>query len=180
MAAIKQRAPANLERYLWAVLIQEPFVWAASQWWGDRSVRYAVAYCLFVAPILYCACRIALDCLRTRHYRCRAVAVALIIATVTTKTAAKDIQGDYPVISLTEGFVLVWVASLCGFLLPYLKRRDLIGTLVALWLAQAGYSFGWCLHGHKWDVVNWILPPALGIACFSVLAWRLRATPCEV
>jgi hypothetical protein len=86
----------------------------------------------------------------------------------------KPVDG-FAVISLVEGFFLVWCGSLCAFLAPYTRHPDLVFPLAVFWLALALYDFGWVLHGHVWDRINWLVPPALGMATFSLLALRLRA-----
>jgi hypothetical protein len=88
----------------------------------------------------------------------------------------KPVNG-YLAISLAEGFVLAWAGTLTVFLAPYMRRPDLIFPLGVFWLAQAGYSFGWTLNWREWQEINWLVPPALGICCFSWLAYRLRAVP---
>jgi hypothetical protein len=178
MLAIRNHPPANVERYLWAVLAQIPFCLAANAWWGIWSVEYAAVYVFFTGLILWCICRIALDCLRERQYRLRAAAIMFILAVMLVKMAftglPRPVDG-FAMISLIEGFVLAWCGSLCAFLAPYTRRPDLIFPLAVFWLALALYDFGWVLHGRMWDRINWLVPPALGVCCFSLLAWRLRA-----
>jgi len=182
MLAIRQRAPANIERYLWAVLVYIPFVWVGHSWYGDWSWQYAAIYTFFTAMILWCVCHITLDCLRTRHWRLRAAGITFILAASLTKLAylggPKPVSG-YLAISLAEGFILAWAGTLTAFLAPYVKRPDLIFPLAVFWLVQAGYSFGWTLNWKEWEEINWLVPPALGICCFSWLAYRLRAVPVE-
>jgi hypothetical protein len=177
MAAIKQQPPANLARYLWAQLVYIPFIWATNAWWGDRSWQYATVYCLFTTRILYAVCRITLDCLRTRRWRLRALAVSFILAAVLTRIAflgiPKPLSG-FLAISLAEGFVLAWAGTLTAFTAPYTERPDLIFPLAAFWLVQALYDYGWVLNFKDWTALNWTVPPLMGCAAFGVLAWRLR------
>jgi len=182
MLAIWRRAPANIERYLWAVLVYIPFVWWGHYWYGDWAWQYAAIYSLFTGVILWCVCRITLDCLRERHYRARAVAITLITALMLARLSYMGTArplGAWAWISLSEGFVLAWAGTLTAFLAPYMRRPDLIFPLAVFWLAQAGYSFGWTLNWKEWQEANWLVPPALGTCCFSWLAYRLRAVPRE-
>lgn len=180
LLALWHRAPANLERYLWAVLIEIPFLWAANAWWGDWSVAYAVTYIVFTVPILYCIARFVLDCLRGRPMRLRALAISSLFAMVTARGAylglPQPVDG-FRAISIVEGFVLVWAGLLSLFLTPYVRRPDLIFPLGLLWLGQAYFSFGWTFNALSWGhALNWLVPPALGCACFLLIAWRLRVT----
>lgn len=182
MWAIWGRAPANIERYLWAELVYIPFVWVVHLWVGDWHPIYACTYVLFTAMILWQICHITLDCLKSRHYRLRAAGITFILAATLTKLAylggPKPVSG-YLAIALIEGFILAWTGTLTIFLAPYTKRPDLIFPLAVFWLVLAAYDFGWTLNWREWERINWLVPPAFGIACFSWLAYRLRAVPVE-
>lgn len=179
-AAIKRRAPANIERYLWCVLAEIPFLWVVNYWYGDGSLIYACTYAFFTAIILYSAFRIALDCLRTRRYRLRAVAIAFLLAMIFARIAFLDASGPYLAINIGEGFVLVLAGVLVAFSSPYTSRPDLYFTLGVFWLAQAAFSLGWVLNWQEWQEINWLVPPLMACVAFSVLAWRLRIRPVEV
>jgi hypothetical protein len=177
MTAIRRQAPANIERYLWWFLIEIPIGWAVHSWYGDWSPIYAFTYCLFDGIILLCACRIAIDCLRTRRYRLRAAALVLILALAVTRTVfleAVQPLDRFLVISLVEGFVLVWAGTLALFAGAYTKYPGLYCALGVFWLCQAWYSLGWVMDWKALEEFNWLIPPATGFLCFSWLAWRLK------
>lgn len=77
-------------------------------------------------------------------------------------------------ISLVEGVVLLWAGMLASFLAPYTAEWRIALTLGLFWMSQALYDFGWVLHGHYWDRVNWIVPPATGILAFLLIGWLGR------
>jgi hypothetical protein len=179
LLALRHRAPANIERYLWSVLAEIPFLWVFAWEFGVWSVTYAVVYVLFTAIVLACICRIAIDCLRRRHYRLRAAAIAFLLAGLAARGAylgmPRPITG-YQWIALLQGMVLFWAGILVTALFRYVKRWDLVFPLGLFWLVQAFWNFGWTFHGHAWDKINFWVPPALGCVIFSLLAWRLRVT----
>lgn len=177
MAAIKRRAPANIERYFWCVLAEIPFLWVVNAWYGDRSLTYACTYALFTAIILYAIVRIALDCLRTRRYKLRSVSIAFIFALLFARLAFLDASGPYLAINIGEEFVLVLAGILTAFSSPYTSRPDLYFILGVFWLCQAGFSLGWVLNWQEWQDANWLVPPAMACVAFSVLSWRLSRGP---
>lgn len=182
MVAIWQRAPARIERYLWAFLVEIPIGWAVHSWYGDWSYIYACTYVLLDALILWCVLRITLDCLKTRQNRFKAAVAVLILAACLTKLAFLGAQGHvdrFLAISLVEGFILVWAGTLTLFAGAHTRRPDLYCTLGAFWLAQAWYSFGWTIKFQEWADINWLVPPLMAIGCFGYLARRLRLRPVE-
>ena len=173
LAAVRQHPQANLARYLWSSLVYVPFVWTASSVWGDWTWQYATVYCLFTALILASIFRIAWDCLSGRHYKLRPIAAAGILALVLAKVALAGMQGQWAWISVSEGFLLAWAGILTAFSGAHRPRSDVYVPLGMFWTLQAGFSFGWALHGQQWEQFNWILPPLMGFCCFSYLSWRL-------
>jgi hypothetical protein len=174
MAAIKRRAPGNIERYLWAVLVQVPAILVVHLWYGDESPIYACTYVFFTFLILYTVCRIALDCLRDRQYPVRAIAITFLLALISARIASFELQGRYAWISLSEGFLLLWAGLLTAFTGAYRPRRDLYFALGLFWLFQSAYSFGWSIKWQEWAELNWLVPPLMAIGFFSYLTWRLR------
>jgi hypothetical protein len=176
MAGILKHPPANLGWYLWAELVSIPFFLCSAWAFGVYSVAYAVVYCLLTALIFLTIARLAWDCLESRRYRFRALGVALTFSIVLTRIAfigiSKPFSG-YLVISLAEGLILAWAGILAVFTAPYTRRPDLTFPLGALWLGQACYRLGWALNFSVWQEINWVIPPMLGLACYSFLAWRL-------
>jgi hypothetical protein len=90
------------------------------------------------------------------------------------KLTRMDMHSQWAWISLAEGFLLLWAGILTAFAGAYRPRRDLYVPLGMFWVLQGGLALGWAIHGQLWERWNWTLPPALGCAAFSVLAWRLR------
>lgn len=176
MAGLLRHPPRRLAAYLWAELVYIPFVLCAAWYFGIWSKVYASIYVFFTAFILYAIIRFTLDCLRSRQYRLRAVAIALLFAAVLTKMAIAGVSrplSGYAAINLGEAFVLAWAGILCLFVSPYMKRPDLIFPLGALWACQSAFRFGWSINFSHWVALNWLIPPMLGCLAFSFLAYRL-------
>jgi hypothetical protein len=178
--ALLQNPPTSLRRYLWAQLVYVPFVWAAYYVFGEWSVGYAVIYCIFTVIILLSVVGIVTDCVSAWRHPARLAGSAFLLAMVLTRKAFTGVSGHldgYEAITLAEGFFLSWAGTLATFTAPYTKRPDLVFPLGMFWMIQAAYDFGWTLHGHLWDAVNWVIPPAMGVICFTFLAWRLYVVP---
>lgn len=174
MRAIRQQPPANISRYLWAVLLQIPTLWVVHLKYGDDSLEYASYYVLCAVAILYTVWRIAINALAGRKYRLRATAIMFILALTLTRIASLDMQGQWAWISLGEGFLLIWAGLLTAFAGVHRPRRDLYFTLGFFWILQGGYSLGWSIAWKEWQPYNWLVPPLMAIGCFCWLARRLR------
>ena len=177
--AISQHPPANIARYLWCVLAEIPFLWVVHSWYGDESYIYVCTYLLFTTLILLAICRIAINSLKGRKYRLRAIAITFLLALVPLKLALLDMHGQWAWVSVSEGFVLCWAGSLTMFSGAYRPIWDLYVPLGAFWCLQSLYCFGWSIKWQEWAELNWVLPPLMAIGCFSWLAYRLRAVPRE-
>ena len=180
LLALRQNPPTSLRRYLWAQLVYIPFVWAAGWLWGDWNWRYAAVYAGFTVVILLAILGVIREQLTAWRYPARLAGMTFLLGMVLTRGAfvgAKASFDGYGAISLGEGFFLSWAGILAAFVAPYTKRPDITFTLGMLWIVQAGYDFGWLLHGRLWQEWNWLVPPLTGMVAFSLLAWRLRAVP---
>lgn len=174
MTALERNPPANVSRWLWAQLVYIPFVWTASFFYSNEAWQYALTYCVFTAWILYAVVRIAWDSARGHRYRLRMVAASLVLAATLAECARLDMHGQWAWVTLSEGFLLLWAGILTAFAGAHRPRWDLYVPLGAFWVLQGGFSLGWTIHGQVWQDWNWVVPPTMGLACFSYLAWRLK------
>ena len=171
--ALLRLPPANIARYLWAVLFEVPFLWVINAWHGDQSYLYALTYGAFTAIILACILRIAWDSMRGQPYRLRIVVISLLLASVFAGIARYEMEGQFAWITLCEGFLLLWAGIVASFAGAYRPRWDLYVPMGCFWMAQSLFDFGWCLHGQRWEAVNWLVPPGMAFVFFLYLAWRL-------
>lgn len=78
-------------------------------------------------------------------------------------------------INILLGVYLWWAGSVLGNAAAFVKRWDLSIVLALFWISQAVSSFGWTLH--RWEHLNWIIDPSLGIVAFLSLAFLARNNP---
>ena len=177
MEAIRRRPPSRLEAYCWSQLLYIPPVLCAAWYFGVWSWQYLAVFAFFTAVVLWSVCRLTWSLLQSRLNRLRPIAATFLVALIMARIAYRGTVQPHNLFlatSLASGFVLAWNASLLGLLSPYTRRPDLYLPLAALWGCQGCWAFGWSLHFEEWAALNWILPPLMGLICFSWLAHRLK------
>lgn len=174
-----------LRWYLWAHVINAPAVWIAYYvlvvWLHAPDWAYTVAYATLLAPCLVTLLLIALFALPVHPNplaamlvppAVSAILVAIVLHGLTHPSAGVCIQ-------LAEGGISVWGGALLGFCAPYYGTRmgrEAAYTLSFLWVAQAGFRYGYVLHmgQSQWETANQVIPPMLVCGACAWLGRRLR------
>lgn len=177
MEAIRRHPPAKLAAFFWAQLIYIPPVLCSAWYFGVWSWPYLIVFSLFTAVILLSACRLTWALLQSRQQRLRPIAATFLVALVMARIAHRGslAHDRFLTVWLSEGFILAWLGALLALLAPYTRRPDLYFPLALLWLCQSCWAFGWSLNWQMLAGWNWVLPPLMGLCCFSFLAWRLKS-----
>lgn len=174
--ALAYPQPKCLTRYLFACLYADLAVFLAHWIWGDASVVYAAIYSIFTAAILLAAVALVGETIYRQRNVWRIAGIAIVFAVSLGHLAYSGIQTMhyYDWIGLTEATTLFWCGLVAGFTAPYVRMWDIQLTLGLFWMAQALWRWGFYMHLPAWLPLNWKVPGYLGIAAFSVIAWRLR------
>jgi hypothetical protein len=173
--ALTRRPPRSVGLYLLAQLAFCPAVWIGNWLWGVWSPWYGGVYVAATLPILWCIARLCWESLERRKYRARIVAISFLIAAALGKLSYIGLARPvtwFDWLNLTLGVFLASAGTLLGFTAPYVKRGDIALILGMYWVWQAVSSWGWTLY--LWEDLNWVIDPALSIAAFTLLAWRLH------
>ena len=177
--ALWQPLPSCVRNYLRAQLIYIPPVLLTS-WFLGTGPFYAIVYIIFTAWILLAALWIVYEAMYTRAYRLRGAAVAFILTLCLARLTYMGLEQSvslYTWIVLVEGAILLWCGILLTALAAHQQDKSLALAMGFLWLAQALFDFGDCLHWGwpLWNRLNYIVPPSLIIALCVWIGLRARA-----
>ena len=177
--ALRSSLPWSFKNYFRAQLLYSFFVFPA-EWFIGPGPFYAIVYIIFTAWILLADLWIVYEAMYTRAYRLRGAAVAFILTLCLARLTYMGLEQSvslYTWIVLVEGAILLWCGILLTALAAHQQDKSLALAMGFLWLAQALFDFGDCLHWGwpLWNRLNYIVPPSLIIALCVWIGLRARA-----